>query len=161
MRNKKGISPLIATVLIIGFTIVIAALVITWGTNLFRETQERTGETSELNLACADVLSTIDVRVTNLDESTGTFDLTLDNGVTREIDGFIVRVYNAGETSADTVDTADLVGDFTLGGNSLKTFSLNYDPTIVDNVVKFGVKPKVVIKGETKQCQGEATREVL
>lgn len=30
MINKKGISPLIATVLIIGFTIVIAFLVITW-----------------------------------------------------------------------------------------------------------------------------------
>lgn len=30
LKNKKGISPLIATVLIIGFTIVIAFLVITW-----------------------------------------------------------------------------------------------------------------------------------
>jgi len=29
--NKKGISPLIATVLIIGFTVALAAIIITWG----------------------------------------------------------------------------------------------------------------------------------
>jgi len=34
MLNKKGISPLIATVLIIGFTIIIAVLVINWINNL-------------------------------------------------------------------------------------------------------------------------------
>jgi len=34
LLNKKGISPLIATVLIIGFTIIIAVLVITWINNL-------------------------------------------------------------------------------------------------------------------------------
>ena len=28
--NKKGISPLIATVLLIGFTVALAAVVITW-----------------------------------------------------------------------------------------------------------------------------------
>ena len=33
MVDRKGISPLIATVLIIGFTIVVAVLVITWITN--------------------------------------------------------------------------------------------------------------------------------
>lgn len=33
MIDRKGISPLIATVLIIGFTIVVAVLVITWITN--------------------------------------------------------------------------------------------------------------------------------
>ena len=37
MLNKKGISPLIATVLIIGFTIIIAVLVITWTTGLVKD----------------------------------------------------------------------------------------------------------------------------
>ncbi len=50
--NKKGISPLIATVLIIGFTIVIAALVITWGTKLFKDTVSQTESTSKFSLVC-------------------------------------------------------------------------------------------------------------
>lgn len=37
MKDKKGISPLIATVLIIGFTIVAAILVITWINSLIGE----------------------------------------------------------------------------------------------------------------------------
>ena len=51
-KNKKGISPLIATVLVIGFTIVLAAMVITWGTKLFKTTTEETGKTSQFNLLC-------------------------------------------------------------------------------------------------------------
>ena len=39
-KNKKGISPLIATVIIIGLTIVLAALVVTFGTNLVKKTTE-------------------------------------------------------------------------------------------------------------------------
>ncbi|MFH1377019.1 MAG: archaellin/type IV pilin N-terminal domain-containing protein, partial [Candidatus Woesearchaeota archaeon] len=35
MYNKRGISPLIATVLIIGFTIVLAVLVIAWLSGVF------------------------------------------------------------------------------------------------------------------------------
>ncbi|MBS3174440.1 hypothetical protein J4440_01005 [Candidatus Woesearchaeota archaeon] len=50
--SNKGISPLIATVLIIGFTIVLSALVITWGTGLFKKTVSSTEELSEFNLLC-------------------------------------------------------------------------------------------------------------
>src|SRR3989338_9180439 len=52
MSKRKGISPLIATVLVIGFTIVIAAMVITWGTKLFKDTAEETGKLSVFNLLC-------------------------------------------------------------------------------------------------------------
>jgi len=52
-NNKKGISPLIATVLIIGFTIVLAALVITWGTKLFKTTVEQTESASKFSFACS------------------------------------------------------------------------------------------------------------
>src|SRR3989344_5210211 len=50
--SNKGISPLIATVLIIGFTIVLSALVITWGTGLFKKTVADTEELSEFNILC-------------------------------------------------------------------------------------------------------------
>ena len=35
--SKRGISPLIATVLIVGFTIALAAMIITWGGNFCKE----------------------------------------------------------------------------------------------------------------------------
>ena len=53
MRNKKGISPLIATVLLIGFTVALAGIVITWGSNFVKNITSGTEERTESTLACA------------------------------------------------------------------------------------------------------------
>ena len=50
--NKKGISPLIATVLIIGFTIVLAVLVITWISGTVNEQTESTDCMVEVENVC-------------------------------------------------------------------------------------------------------------
>ena len=165
MKDKKGISPLIATVLIIGFTIVIAALVITWGTNLFKKTQQQTGELSEINLACTGVFSGLNVNANVDPNAPGTLSLTLDNGADREVSGFVARIYSPDLTTAETFDTDDpntnfnIVssdGLYTVGASGLKTFTVT---TTVDPVGKVGVKPKVTIKGKVEQCLGEAEYE--
>ena len=51
--NKRGISPLIATVLIIGFTVALAAVVMTWGSGFVRETTESTSEQATSAIECA------------------------------------------------------------------------------------------------------------
>lgn len=76
MKNKKAISPLIATVLIIGFTIVIAALVITWGTGLFKKTVSETETTAEFSKVCSS--SNIEVLDHKLNPD-NTLDLTIKN----------------------------------------------------------------------------------
>jgi len=53
--NKKGISPLIATVLLIGFTVVMGVLVFNWVGNLIEGTQKTTGSQVESTLKCAGV----------------------------------------------------------------------------------------------------------
>ncbi len=56
MLNNKGISPLIATVLIIGFTIALGAMIITWGTDFFRSTTEKVDKDRENALLCTSQL---------------------------------------------------------------------------------------------------------
>jgi len=51
-RNKKGISPLIATVLIIGFTVALAAIIMTWGTTFSRGMQQQSEEQANLKMIC-------------------------------------------------------------------------------------------------------------
>lgn len=64
MVKKKGISPLIATVLLIGFTIVLAALVIRWGADLFQgQIKTQTCE-NEATLKCT---SDVDFEITRAD----------------------------------------------------------------------------------------------
>lgn len=53
MMEKRGISPLIATVLILGFTVALAAVIMTWGTAFTKKMQEQTEETSGIQVTCA------------------------------------------------------------------------------------------------------------
>ena len=54
--SKGGVSPLIATVLIIGFTVILAVLIINWGTDFFKTVQEDTSETTEIQFVCVNDL---------------------------------------------------------------------------------------------------------
>jgi len=54
LNNKKGISPLIATVLIIGFTIVVAVLVITWINSLVGDQTDNQACTADALGQCTD-----------------------------------------------------------------------------------------------------------
>jgi flagellin-like protein len=51
-RVKKGISPLIAEVLLIGFTIAVAAIVILWATGFTRTSTKTIGTQAETQIAC-------------------------------------------------------------------------------------------------------------
>ncbi len=67
IQNKKAVSPLIATVLIIGFTVALAAVVITWGSRFVQQTQEEVDITSQIGLAC----SKLDFRVDKIECENG------------------------------------------------------------------------------------------
>ena len=106
MVNKKGISPLIATVLLIGFTIVLAAVVIRWGSDLFN-TQIKT-QTCE-NAATLECTSDVDFGITKADyivhtdpnPDTGTLTFSLVNNGALKLDKVIVRIRkNNGEVIA-------------------------------------------------------------
>ena len=106
MVSKKGISPLIATVLIIGFVIVLAALVMQWGSGLFENIKEETSTSSEISLACSTGLTNLKVMsatyTDDLNED-GTSDdpgvkVVIDNSNEQEIAGFLFRGHLADGT---------------------------------------------------------------
>jgi len=49
---RKGISPLIAEVLLIGFTVAVASLVILWATGFTRTTTSKIGSQAEIQAVC-------------------------------------------------------------------------------------------------------------
>ena len=53
--NKKGISPLIATVLLIGFVIAVILLIVLWGKNYIEELAEKRGALAEKQQECLQV----------------------------------------------------------------------------------------------------------
>tara|TARA_Y100000310_G_scaffold327446_1_gene393839 strand:- start:19544 stop:20065 length:522 start_codon:yes stop_codon:yes gene_type:complete len=102
--DRKGISPLIATVLLIGFTIVLAAVVIRWGGDFITETTDTTSCESDLAQACATQVQ-FSIGSPSLDEATDEITLTLTNDADYAIDSF-TWVLNL---DGSTVNSADIV----------------------------------------------------
>ena len=86
--QKRGISPLIATILIIGFTILLTALVMQWVTSLFKGTQEQSASISEEKTKCASI-SNLVVAIL----SQNPVKIRLDNNNDINIGGFVLRQY--------------------------------------------------------------------
>lgn len=87
MRKKKAISPLIATVLLIGFTVALATVVMLWAKGYITERAEKEGALSEKQLEC----TYIDMTVNKAVLSGNVLSLELENKAEKSIDGIIVR----------------------------------------------------------------------
>ena len=88
-KMKKGISPLIATVLIIRFTIVLAAFVFIWGTDLFQKVQEQTSSDIEVKTYCMQSINPI---LKDVGYTSNRIEATIDNTGKESILGFRYRL---------------------------------------------------------------------
>ncbi len=88
---KKGISPLIATVLIIGFTVALAAVILTWGTSFTKQIAKGTEDTTEIQLACAQDVQ-FDVKSACYDDVNNGIKFIVENNGNRDIVNFSVRL---------------------------------------------------------------------
>ncbi|MFH1839701.1 MAG: archaellin/type IV pilin N-terminal domain-containing protein [Nanoarchaeota archaeon] len=137
--NKKGISPLIATVLLIGFTIVLAALVFRWSGQFFQGTTEETNQEIEEVM----VLTGVDIDILNvraIDPSTGCdgLELLIENNVEVPIDKFVVRVTTSQETQS---------GESTQGLDSFSSYWIAPNISCVGAIQKIEVFPRVLVNG--------------
>ena len=94
MKNKKGISPLISTILIVGFTIVLAVLVINFVQNIFENKMVSTGCESAGYDIC---MSSTNFEITAINKSQGT-EVTIGNMNSNDMD-FIINFYNEDGTT--------------------------------------------------------------
>ena len=95
--DTKGITPLMATVLLIGFTVVLAAIVLVWGWKFLFTTQEDIDLANELNFACTRVkfeLENFECWPEGFHTSLSL--LTVKNQGNQEIAGFIFRAFSEG-----------------------------------------------------------------
>src|SRR3990167_8097972 len=95
-KSKKGISQLIATVLILGLTVVLAALVAMWSTQFTKDTTKSVTESAEIQTRCARDVR-LDIKSACL-ASTGTYKIVLENNGNEAIFGLKVRLFQNDNT---------------------------------------------------------------
>ncbi len=97
--KKRGISPLIATVLLVGFVIAMAVLVWLWYGNIIEERAQKVREDTTGKFSCA---SDVSISVVNLgcDSDNAWVNFDVQNTGQADLVGF--RVFTEGSTGTDT-----------------------------------------------------------
>ena len=140
--SKKGISPLIATVLIIGFTVALAALVISWGGGFIRGTTEETELSASQSVKC---ITELNFRIKNVScgGDGGSKTVIIDNMGDVDVKSFIFRVHS---------ESGNVVTNETAGTAGLTKY--NVAPFTVGNIA--GTTTKVEVMAELAGEEGAA-----
>ena len=121
MINKKGVSPLIATVLVIGFTIALALVIFTWGKTFTQNLTEGTGQKAEQQLACLQA-NLVSFEIKKACYSGNSVKFTLENEGSITLDKITLRVTGAEE---EQVDIKEL--DLSLVPLDIESFTVAFD----------------------------------
>lgn len=119
MKNKKGISPFIATILLIGLTIVIITIAILWGKNYIEELAAKRGAIAEKQKECENV------KITTLkqERTANIINIVIKNEANTKISKFIFRV-NGKDTDVQETKEA-------LGGLEIKEYPIEFMEDVV------------------------------
>ena len=142
IQTKKGMSELIATVIIIGFAIILAAGVVYWGTSFFKGLQDTTAKNSVISNLCASGLGNFEVKASRATPAT-TVNVVLDNTKNNvDVYGVVVTLKES-DTSVNSVVYA---------GNPLALAPTFPQPRPFDDVIgvpKFNTRSITGLAGPT------------
>jgi len=139
---KKGISSLIATVLIIGFVVVLAVAIITWGSSFFKSLKEQSESMAFESMSCASDVS-ISLKSACLIGNELIF--LVENSGSKDFEGLLVRFY--GGSGGDSVSIDEGLASF-----GIKKFSSSFDIEKVGELEKVEVFPMISFEGKTVFC---------
>ncbi|MEK6952661.1 MAG: archaellin/type IV pilin N-terminal domain-containing protein [Nanoarchaeota archaeon] len=133
MLLKRGITPLIATVLLIGFTVALAAVIITWGGSFVDSMTKRTTATTDVTLKCVTELKFSISRVTCDEANQGHIkSVTVENNGNLNIVELTLRASpgDEGDVKADKLDLSSTP----LGSFEVKTFTGTSTPALINTL---------------------------
>ena len=149
LMNKKGISPLIATILLVALVIAIALIVWFWYTNFLQDQTRKIGEKAiaegECTLAIDFKVESVSCFDKNNDGTNDNIILNLRNEGKTKIDDFRVRIY--GSTNSKMV----IIGE-SLPETYAKQTSVEFDPATIGTVQRVEVMPIIATEGIVKTC---------
>jgi flagellin-like protein len=143
--DKRGVSPLIATVLLISFAVALGSVVLNWGRNL---------DTSNPGEACSDVSITLrsinDLQVCHAGTGqNGYINFIVDNLGNKNIDG--LGIWITGEKGTDLLD----FNEFSIKVNELLSIndrSVKYDFNTYGDIKDIQFFPKIKKESSLELC---------
>lgn len=147
MKNKRGISPLIATVLLIAFAVALGAVVMSWGkAYVTMDDTER--------VACSKVelqIHKIDKPQLSFSRPENSVKFMIDNTGNVDIKG--VRVWVVGEKDTLIINVEEEIKQ----GYPLRK-KIDYNFGVYGNIQEVNFIPKILVEGEEIVCTNQALK---
>lgn len=149
-KSKKGVSPLIATVLLIAFAVALGAVVMNWGSKYVDQTARDAGDKSSSDIKCVSEPSLEIYEINNAPElcfnnKTNSIDFVLQNVGTIKIEGVQVNVL--GNTSQKFVEI-----NTSLEKGRFQRYNISYIKTTFGEVESIEFQPKIKIGNTDVLC---------
>jgi hypothetical protein len=93
INTKKGVSPLIATTILVGFAVVITTGIFFFGTDILEDIKEKQGATAEISFKCTGM----HFKVANVQPGD---QIVVDNDGQEEIKAFMLRLFDGNNNIA-------------------------------------------------------------
>ncbi len=149
--TKRGISALIAVVLILGFTIAVGSVVLTWGGGFIKNLQESTERSAEKQMTCS---SDVRLDIRKVKFLGNKVELLIENVGKIDIEKFYVRVYGT-----EGVDSIEVNSSLPIFG--ISNYEVEFDPGKTGFVEKIEVFPSIVYGNEIVSCSNVKAREEM
>jgi flagellin-like protein len=154
MKCKKGVSPLVATILLIAFAVALGAVVMSYGSAYYSDREVSAAAVSSPNDAC-DAISLSVYRIADKEQicyggtgAAGFVNFMLDNQGNGDIDELQVSII--GEKGTQENRIAQLIGKGQLYDKRDKTAKYNFDANGV--IYQVQVRPYIKVQGQMQVC---------
>jgi flagellin-like protein len=150
--NKKGISPLIATLLLIMFAIALGTVVMNWGKAYIEDKAEfvgsyaATGDCSGVGFSIVTISGELQLCY---DANTKSIEFILENGAGEDIENMQARVIgSAGIFTEENILPQPL--------KKTHTIKLSFTPGNIGDIKQFKLTPLIKLNGDSLFCQSQA-----
>ena len=160
-QNKKGVSPLIATVLLIAFAVALGAVIMNWGRGFVQQQTNKAEDTANTKVGCA---LNVNLKIAEID---GNPQLCYGGGGNA---GYIeMRLNNDDETNAIKALSISVGGERNVYNNdSINTtipvglaayLNMSYSYNSYGKVKSIRIVPQIMIKGILVPCSGSSLQK--
>jgi len=163
LKSKKGVSPLIATVLLIAFAVALGAVVMNWGRTYVEDTAKFAREKSDIEIKCSSDVKLEFLKIKDVkhicyyyDASNLKVNFTVEN--TGKLDVYGLQVTVVGNKEVNTTEI-----DLEASNNVLKRARFYKNTSVnmgdIGDPSQIRIVPVIKIEGNKNACPGTALVE--
>lgn len=156
--SKKGVSPLIATVLLIAFAVALGAVVMSWGKGYVTDLQDSAKDSSDSSMICTSDVNPSIVQVDRIDQiclnrtdpssTENTVYAIVQNSPRRDVERFEARVIGLDSKVPVTIDLAN---ESSLDNGASRLMTIVYNNSIGDPAL-VALTPVILYGGDEIRC---------